>query len=106
VFIIGIVLESLQARLLENVPWKLLVIIWTGKQCYFSLNENREPANKKIGKQLLFFSTKKLRFKIPEEQRLNKPILNIRQQIIDDLNGKEECPYVHIDPHFDHAYEQ
>ncbi|KAL5245859.1 hypothetical protein ACI65C_013267 [Semiaphis heraclei] len=71
-----------------------------------TLNENREPANKNVEKQLRFFSTKKLKLKIPEEQRLNKPTLNVRQQIIDDLNGKEESPYVHIDPHFDHAYEQ
>jgi len=71
-----------------------------------SLNENREPANKNVEKQLRFFSTKKLRLKIPEEQRLNKPTLNVKQQIIDDLNGKEESPYVHMDPHFDHSYEQ
>ena len=57
-------------------------------------------------KQLRFFSTKKLRLKVPEEQRLNQPTLNVRQQIIYDLDGKEESPYVHIDPHFDHAYEQ
>ncbi|CAI6366901.1 unnamed protein product [Macrosiphum euphorbiae] len=53
-----------------------------------------------------FFHQKKLRLKTPEEQRLNKPTLNVRQQIIDDLNGKEESNYVRIDPHFDRAYEQ
>ncbi|XP_022169811.1 uncharacterized protein LOC111033408, partial [Myzus persicae] len=43
-----------------------------------SLNENvsQEPANKNVQKQLRLFSTKKLRLKIPEEQRLNKPTLN------------------------------
>jgi len=49
-------------------------------------------------------STKKLRLKITEEQRLSKPTSNVRQQIIDDLNDKDESPYAHIDPHFDHVY--
>lgn len=71
-----------------------------------SLNENasQEPANKNVKKQLRFFSTKKLRLKLPEEQRLNKPTLNVKKQIIDDLNEKDGTPYVHIDSQFDHAY--
>lgn len=70
-------------------------------------NENQEPANKNVQKQLQLFSTKKPRLKIPEEQRLNKPTLNVRKQIIDDLNEKNGTmgsPYVHIDSQFDHAY--
>lgn len=67
-------------------------------------NQNQEPANRNVQKQLRLFSTKKLRLKIPEEQRLNKPTLNVRKQIIDDLNEKDGSPYVHIDPQFDHAY--
>lgn len=70
------------------------------------LNENpsQEPANKNVQKQLRFFSTKKLRLKLPEKQRLNKPTLNVKKQIIDDLNEKDETPYIHIDSQFDHAY--
>ncbi|KAF0754169.1 SWIM-type domain-containing protein [Aphis craccivora] len=73
----------------SNVPVSLAV----------SLNENasQEPANKNVKKQLPFFSTKKLRLKLPEEQRLNKPTLNVKKQIIDDLNEKDGTPYVHID---------
>jgi len=71
-----------------------------------SLNKNgsQEPASKNFQKQLRLFSTKKLRSKIPEEQRLNKSTLNVRKQIIDDLNEKDGSPYVHIDSLFDHAY--
>lgn len=44
-----------------------------------SLNENHEPANKNVEKQLRLFSIKKLKLILPEEQRLNKPTLNVRQ---------------------------
>lgn len=44
---------------------------------------------------------------------VNQPIKMLKssydffqQRNLNDLNGKEESPYAHIDPHFDHAYEQ
>jgi hypothetical protein len=54
-------------------------------------------------KQLIFFQTKKFRLKIPEIQRLNNPTLNVRKQIIINLNEKDGSAYVHIDSQYDYA---
>ncbi|CAI6356158.1 unnamed protein product [Macrosiphum euphorbiae] len=66
---------------------------------------NREPSNKNVDKQLRFYSTKKPRTKAPEEQRLNKPTIQVINQIKNDLKGND-TPYINIDPHFEHSYGQ
>jgi len=68
--------------------------------------ENREPSNKNVDKQLRFYSTKKPRTKVPEEQRLNKPTIKVINQIKSDLKGNEDTIYINIDPQFEHSYGQ
>jgi len=66
---------------------------------------NREPSNKNVDKQLRFYSTKKPRTKAPEEQRLNKPTIQVINQIKNDLKGND-TPYINTEPHFEHSYGQ
>lgn len=79
-----------------------LGILYEGENNLIKNVENQEPVNKNAEKQLRFYSIKKQRVQAPEEQRLNKPTLTIRNQIIADLKGNDQTPYIHIDS--DHTY--
>ncbi|KAE9523139.1 hypothetical protein AGLY_016453 [Aphis glycines] len=60
-------------------------------------SNSSEPSNKNVNKQL--------RTKAPEEQRVNKPTLQVINQIKNDLKGNDTV-YINIDPHYERSYGQ